>query len=75
MDAYERGGVSQSSLARQFGVAKSFVQKLLDQKRLTGSIAPKKRSQQTPPKLNEEQSNNIAPVAHQEKRCDASGTM
>ncbi|AFY36557.1 transposase-like protein [[Leptolyngbya] sp. PCC 7376] len=54
VDAYERGGVSQSSLARQFGVAKSFVQKLLDQKRLTGSIAPKKRSQQTPPKLNEE---------------------
>ncbi|WP_225901193.1 IS630 transposase-related protein [[Leptolyngbya] sp. PCC 7376] len=44
VDAYERGGVSQSSLARQFGVAKSFVQKLLDQKRLTGSIAPKKRA-------------------------------
>ncbi|NEP17990.1 MAG: IS630 family transposase [Leptolyngbya sp. SIO4C1] len=54
VDAYDRGDISQRQLAQQFSVAKSFVQKLLKQRRETGSIAPKLRAQQTPPKLNAE---------------------
>ena len=54
VDAYDRGGISQRNLAQQFGVDKSFVQKLLKQRRETSSIAPKARGGQTPPKLNEE---------------------
>lgn len=54
VDAYERGDISQRGLAQQFGVAKSFVQKLLKQHRDTDSIAPKLRKQQTQPKLNAE---------------------
>jgi len=54
VDAYDRGGISQRKLAQQFGVAKSFVQKILKQRRETNSIAPKVRLNQTPPKLKEE---------------------
>lgn len=54
VDAYDRGDVSQRGLAKQFDVATSFVQKLLKQRRETGSIRPKKRRGQIPPKLNEE---------------------
>ena len=54
VDAYDRGDISQRGLAKQFGVAKSFVQKLLKQRRDTDSIAPKVRAQQTQPKLNAE---------------------
>lgn len=54
IDAYTGGGISQRGLAKQFGVAKSFIQKLLKQYRETGSIAPKVRVEQTPPKLNDE---------------------
>ncbi|MEO1378563.1 MAG: IS630 family transposase, partial [Cyanobacteria bacterium J06635_10] len=50
VDAYDRGGISQRGLAKHFGVAKSFIEKLLKQHRETGSIAPKVREQQTPPK-------------------------
>ncbi|MEO1510410.1 MAG: IS630 family transposase, partial [Cyanobacteria bacterium J06633_23] len=50
VDAYDRGDISQRGLANQFGVAKSFVQKLLKQRRETNSIAPKVREQQTQPK-------------------------
>ena len=39
----------------RFGVALSFIQKLLKQYDETGSIAPKVRTQQTPTKLNEAQ--------------------
>lgn len=53
VDAYDRGSISQRGLAKHFGVAKSFIEKLLKQHRETGSIAPKVREQQTPPKLNE----------------------
>ena len=53
IDAYTVGGISQRGLAKQFGVAKSFIQKLLKQYRETGSIAPKVRVEQTPPKLND----------------------
>jgi len=54
VDAYDRGSISQRKLAKQFGVAKSFVQKILKQRRETNSIAPKVRLNQTPPKLKEE---------------------
>ena len=54
VNAYDQGDLSQRSLAKQFGVAKSFVQKLLKQRRETGSIAPKVREEQTPPKLNDD---------------------
>jgi len=50
--AYDRGGISQRQLAKQFSVTKSFIQKLFKQRRETGSIAPKVRTKQTPPKLN-----------------------
>lgn len=55
VDAYAKGDVSQRQLAQHFQVALSFIHKLLKQQRETGSIAPKKRTQQTPPKLTPEQ--------------------
>lgn len=55
VDTYAEGKTSQRQLAEQFRVALSFVEKLLKQQRETGSIAPKKRTQQTPTKLNVEQ--------------------
>lgn len=53
--AYETESLSQRKLAARFNVALSFIQKLLKQYRETGSIAPKVRTKQTPPKLNDEQ--------------------
>lgn len=53
--AYAQGGRSQRQLAQQFGVALSFIEKLLKQQRETGSLAPKVRTKQTPTKLNDEQ--------------------
>ena len=55
VDAYAEGNISQRQLAKQFRVALSFVEKLLKQQRETGNIAPKKRTNQTPTKLNSEQ--------------------
>lgn len=55
VEAYSQGGISQRKLAQQFGVAASFVQKLLKQARETGSLAPKVRTSQTPTKLNAQQ--------------------
>lgn len=55
IDTYDEGETSQRELAKQFRVALSFIEKLLKQYRETGSIAPKKRTQQTPTKLNTEQ--------------------
>lgn len=55
VDAYAEGNLSQRQLAKQFRVALSFVEKLLKQHRETGNIAPKKRLNQTPTKLNDEQ--------------------
>ena len=55
VQAYEKGGISQRKLAKQFGVASSFVQKLLKQYRETGNLAPKVRTSQTPTKLDEQQ--------------------
>jgi transposase len=51
---YDAGGISQRQLAKQFGVALSFIQKLLKQRREVGNIAPKVRQTQTPSKLNTE---------------------
>ena len=53
--AYAQGNRSQRQIAQQFGVALSFIEKLLKQQRETGSIAPKVRTDQTPTKLNAEQ--------------------
>lgn len=55
VDTYAEGNISQRELAKRFKVAKSFVQKLLKQHRETGSVEPKIRTQQTPPKLNVQQ--------------------
>jgi transposase len=55
VDAYETGNISQRQLAKNFGVALSFIQTLLKCYRERGSIAPKVRTQQTPTKLNAEQ--------------------
>lgn len=55
LDVYDSEPISQRQLARRFQVAKSFVEKILKQRRETGSIAPKVRTQQTPSKLNREQ--------------------
>lgn len=55
VDAYEKGDVSQRKLAKNFGVALSFVSKLLLQHRRSGTIAPKIRTEQTPLKLTPEQ--------------------
>jgi len=52
--AYEDEAISQRKLAKRFSVAPSFIQKLLKQYRETDSVAPKVRTQQTTPKLNNE---------------------
>ena len=55
VDAYEKGGISQRKLAKNFGVALSFVSKVLVQYRRSGTISPKIRTEQTPIKLTTEQ--------------------
>ena len=57
LDTYKTGGISQRQLAKRFCVTLGFIEKLLKQYRETGSIAPKIRTKQTPPKLNEQQLN------------------
>lgn len=80
IDIYENESISQRRLATRFGVALSFIQKLLKQYNETGSIAPKVRTQQTPTKLNEEQlmtlkrlveQNNDATLAELQKLLEA----
>ena len=55
VDIYTAGDISQRKLAKNVGVATSFVQKILKQHRDLGTIAPKIRTEQTPLKLNPEQ--------------------
>ena len=43
VNAYERGGTSVRKVAVQFGVAKSYVQKLLQLKKNQGHLEPKKQ--------------------------------
>ncbi len=62
LDTYLQGGISQRQLAKRFCVTLSFIEKLLKQYRETGSIAAKVRTQQTPPKLNEEQFNLLKEI-------------
>ena len=62
IDTYLGGKISQRQMAKRFGVAVSFVEKLLKKYRETGNIAPKVRQQQTPRKLNQEQLNVLAAI-------------
>lgn len=62
LDTYLSGGISQRQLAKRFCVTLGFIEKLLKRYRETGSIAPKVRTQQTPPKLNEEQFNILKEI-------------
>ncbi|WP_341529094.1 transposase [Nostoc sp. UHCC 0302] len=62
LDTYLQGGISQRQLAKRFCVTLSFIEKLLKQYRETGSIAPKIRTEQTPPKLNSEQFNILKEI-------------
>lgn len=55
VDAYNKGGISQRKIAKNFGVALSFVSKLLVQHRRLGTIGPKIRTEQTPIKLSSAQ--------------------
>jgi transposase len=55
IDIHQREGISQRGLAKRFGVALSFIQKLLKRHRETGSLSPQVRLQQTSTKLNAEQ--------------------
>jgi transposase len=55
VDAYKTGNISQRQLAKNFGVALSFIETLLKSEREQGNVAPKVRTQQTPTKLNGEQ--------------------
>jgi transposase len=43
VNAYERGGTSVRKVSVQFGVAKSYVQKLLNLKKTQGHLEPKKQ--------------------------------
>lgn len=62
LDTYLKGGISQRQLAERFCVTLGFIEKLLKQYRETGNIAPKVRTQQTPPKLNSQQLNVLQEI-------------
>lgn len=64
LDTYLAGGVSQRQLAKRFCVTLSFIEKILKQYRETESIAPKVRTKQTPPKLNEQQLNVLQEIVN-----------
>ncbi|SRR5579883_250659 len=66
VDTYIKGGISQRQLASRFRVALSFIEKLLKRYRETGSIEPKVRTQQTPPKLNEQQLNVLKEIVSED---------
>ena len=55
-------------IARRFKVSKSFVQKLIEQYRETGIIAPKAHRGGNQPKLNSKQINLIAELVKQNKK-------
>ena len=62
---FEEGKISQRKLAKQFDVALSFIEKLIKQYRETGNFEPKKRTVQTPTKLNHEQLEVLEKLAEQ----------
>lgn len=53
VNAYERGDTSVRKVAVQFGVAKSYVQKLIQLKRSQGNLEPKKQGGTLKGKLDE----------------------
>ncbi len=53
VNAYERGDTSVRKVAAQFGVAKSYVQKLLQLKKTQGHLEPKKQGGAMKGKLDE----------------------
>jgi transposase len=55
VDAYAAGGISQKQVAANFGVALSFVSKLVLSQRRYNTIEPRVRLLQTPSKLSDEQ--------------------
>ena len=55
IEIHERENLSIRKLAQRFGVAKSFIQKLLKQYRETGSLHPRPQGGPPPSKLQEEQ--------------------
>ncbi|WP_216655256.1 helix-turn-helix domain-containing protein [Thermoleptolyngbya sichuanensis] len=63
IDVYIEGNTSQRQIAQQFRVAYSFVRKLIKQYRETGEIAPKRRTEQTPTKLSNEQLEILKTIA------------
>ena len=54
LEIHEQENLSIRKLAQRFGVAKSFVQKLLKQYRETGSVQPRPQGGPPPRKLQEE---------------------
>jgi transposase len=62
---YDEGNISQRQLAAQFRVTKSFVQKILKQRRVLGHLFPRVRQEQTQPKLNREHSQILKDLVEQ----------
>ena len=62
VDSYAAGGISQRQLAANFGVAVSFVSKLLLSHRRYNTIEPRVRLLQTPSKLNDEKLETLAQI-------------
>jgi transposase len=69
--AVDRQVGSQGAVAQLFGVSRTFVKKLLRQRRETGSVAPKSHSGGHPPKLAEKQREVVRSYV-QEQKNDAS---
>jgi transposase len=51
VNTYEKGNTSIRKVAVQFGVAKSYVQKLIQQKKIQGHLNPKKQGRNRGGKL------------------------
>jgi transposase len=62
LDVYETENSSIRQLARRFGVAKSFIQKLIKQNRETGDINPKRQGGSPEPLLKEEEIMNLVEI-------------
>lgn len=62
VNAYEKGDTSVRKVAAQFGVAKSYVQKLLQLKKTQGHLEPKKQGGAMKGKLDEYRSELVAMV-------------
>ena len=67
IDTYLKEGSSQRKIAKRFGVALSFVEKLLKQLRETGDLAPKPHGGGRIPKLNAEQLSLVSALVESDK--------